>query len=99
MVEHTRRGCWIPRRRRTKGGYAKIGGRYGHVVAYELWKGPIPPGAKVHHKCGEEACWNPMHTRAVSHSANVLDGFARKHGQMSRGQLRLARWMHREFVR
>lgn len=95
------RGCWIwqgPIQR--KSGHGRIGQRrLVHVVAYEIWRGSVPQGAIVEHKCAEPACCNPMHLRLGTKSMNTLHAYARKHGQMSKRQLRVARHMHDEVGR
>ncbi|MFH8626211.1 HNH endonuclease signature motif containing protein [Streptomyces vietnamensis] len=49
------------------------GGRkkYGHVVAYELYVGPIPADLEVDHLCRVTWCCNPAHLEAVTHSENI----------------------------
>lgn len=37
-----------------------------HLVAHEEFIGPIPEGYQVHHRCGEKACWNPLHLVAMT---------------------------------
>lgn len=43
-----------------------------HRIAYELAKGPIPPGLEVDHLCGVRDCVNPDHLEAVTHRENLL---------------------------
>lgn len=45
--------------------------RYGHVVAYELFVGPVPDGLEVDHLCRITWCCNPGHLEAVTHSENI----------------------------
>lgn len=46
-----------------------------HVVAHELWIGPIPKGLEVDHVaargCRWRDCINPEHLEAVTHAENV----------------------------
>jgi HNH endonuclease len=55
-----------------KNGYARLpSGRrgiyfYAHRVAYQEAYGPIPEGFHVHHDCGNKACVNPEHMRALA---------------------------------
>lgn len=93
-------GCWIAQGKPTKDGYV-IWGRdedrkpiYAHIAAQKLWNGPIPPGYHVHHMCEVTSCCNPKHIRAVSRSINQKQYHVRRHGQMSRRDLRVCRFMH-----
>ncbi len=42
-----------------------------HRVAYQMWKGPIPRGKVIHHRCERKSCVNPAHLEAVSHLENI----------------------------
>lgn len=74
--------CW---RRRLSGPniyrYVKVDGRgVGiHVVAHQLWIGPIPEGYVVDHVydrgCRYRDCFNPAHLEAVTGRENFLRGF------------------------
>lgn len=32
-----------------------------HVLSYQVFNGPIPPGHHVHHTCETPLCWHPDH--------------------------------------
>lgn len=71
-------GCWLWLKA-TSGGYARF--RQGkkdllmHRRAYELSKGPIPPGLQIDHLCRQRSCVNPQHLRVVTPRENTLAGF------------------------
>jgi hypothetical protein len=65
--------------------YGKGMGQYGrigafgipkpvHVLSYEMFVGPIPPGFEIDHKCKNRFCWNPNHLEPVTHKENILRG-------------------------
>ena len=58
-------GCWIWQRAKSSSGYGRMRHRGrvegAHRVAFELYKGPIPSGHYVCHKCDTPACVNPEH--------------------------------------
>jgi HNH endonuclease len=70
-------GCWI-----YTGGWGSNG--YGviwhegkqksvHRVSFELYKGPVPPGLYVLHKCNNKPCFNPDHLYAGTAKQNTAD--------------------------
>ena len=77
----TARGCWEWTGRRDRDGYGRmqIGGRAGrdrpvHIVAYELFHGPIPSGLQIDHTCRNRACFCPEHIEAVTPVVNCRRG-------------------------
>jgi hypothetical protein len=45
--------------------------RYVHRLGWKLFRGPIPGGMELHHRCGVHACWNPDHLMIVTHAENM----------------------------
>lgn len=73
-------GCWIWRRSVQRNGYGQIGagGKYGgmkntHRVAWEQFRGPIPQGMNVLHRCDRKICCNPDHLFVGSQADNMKD--------------------------
>lgn len=77
-------GCWlwIGKAKRRRGG-AKDGAmtfrlpgrinpvnRAAHRVAYEEFRGPIPEGLEIDHRCRNPMCINPEHLEAVTPQEN-----------------------------
>lgn len=60
------------------GGYGQISvrgrGCLAHRVAWELERGPIPPGLELDHLCRVHSCINVQHMELVPHRENVLRG-------------------------
>lgn len=93
-------GCWIAEGKPTSDGYI-IWGRdedrkpiYAHIAAFKLWKGPVPKGYHVHHVCEKPPCCRPKCLRAVTRSVNQKQYHTRRHGQMSRADLKVCRFVH-----
>lgn len=58
-------GCWLFRESLTQRGYGQVTFNYkvlrAHRVAYEYWRGNIPPKMLVLHTCDVRHCINPAH--------------------------------------
>jgi hypothetical protein len=52
---------------------------YTHRVAYELARGPIPPGHEIDHLCFNRRCVNPQHLEPVTHTENRRRSRGRGH--------------------
>lgn len=71
-------GCWIWLGAWDSCGYGKIAssGRNSigtHRLFYAYYKGPIPDGLQVCHKCDTPSCCNPDHLFIGSVSDNAVD--------------------------
>lgn len=47
--------------------------RSAHRVSYEAFKGPIPTGLHILHRCDNPGCINPAHLRAGTIKENAID--------------------------
>lgn len=74
----TESGCWVWMACCNGNGYGRFGlsGRtvYAHRFAFELLRGPIPPGLEIDHLCRVRSCVNPYHMEAVTDRVNTLRG-------------------------
>ncbi len=84
----TESGCWLWTAAifpdRGYGSFAHPTEQLAHRVAWLLYRGPIPVGAHVLHRCDVQACVNPDHLFLGDQDANMKDK-ARK-GRQTRGE-------------
>ena len=71
-------GCWEWKRATNNIGYGMFRIKQGlmrtaHRVSYELFKGPIPKGMVVCHKCDNPKCVNPDHLWVGTMKDNIRD--------------------------
>lgn len=70
-------GCWEPSWLKDKERYSQIGTAIGwyatHRVSYTVFKGIIPDGMIVCHKCDNPPCCNPEHLFVGTQHQNLLD--------------------------
>lgn len=70
--------CWIWMGARDPYGRIKIEGRtvLAHRFAYTMFRGPIPDGLDLDHKCRNPECVNPKHLEPVTTGVNTARGFS-----------------------
>ena len=73
-IEKKNSGCWEYNYSLQTNGYARIGHKKAHRVAYEIFKGKIPKGFTIDHLCKNKTCVNPNHLEAVTQGVNTLRG-------------------------
>lgn len=68
-------GCWLWTAYSPNGRYGAMnwGGRrkLAHVIAYEIYRGPVAEGVELDHLCKNTFCVNPEHLEPVTHLENV----------------------------
>lgn len=78
-VDVQKNGCWVWRLAKKEKGYGVFTENrnqklvYVHRFSYELFKGPIPHGMFVCHKCDNPPCCNPDHLFTGTNSDNMRD--------------------------
>ena len=62
-----------------------------HRVAWMLYRGAIPPGLYVLHRCDNRACVNPDHLFLGTHLDNIRDMLAKGRGSKPPNRWEIAR--------
>lgn len=88
-VEKRENGCWEWIGHRNAAGYGKYLKEIAPRAAYRIFKGAIPSGALICHKCDNPSCVNPDHLYAGNHQTNMDDCLVR--GRMWK-ECGTARW-------
>jgi hypothetical protein len=75
-VEPNANGCLIYKGKLIDRGYVHVRHdnglmRYGHVIVYEHFYGPVPTGLEVDHTCNTRSCLNHEHLEAMTHKENI----------------------------
>lgn len=76
----TNGGCWLWSAALSHNGYGqqKTLGRTSaaHRLAYESFRGPVPEGMQLDHRCRVRCCCNPDHLEVVTREENIARGNA-----------------------
>lgn len=89
MCREDENGCWIWGGSTRGDGYGQVSRpdgsqTYAHIRAYELWKGPVPEGKIVMHRCDVKRCARPGHLVAGTFSENSKDMMKKGRGALNR---------------
>lgn len=57
-----------------------------HRFAFELERGPIPPGMQLDHVCRMKCCCNPAHLEIVTGAENMLRRYRAARGEPIRSE-------------
>lgn len=73
-------GCWEWQASKKKKGYGRFkvqDFQHAHRFSYHIFKGNIPKGMLVCHKCDNPSCVNPAHLWLGTYSDNINDCYAK----------------------
>jgi len=99
-------GCWLWTGYLHKNGYATLKWNEGrsstmaHRASYKAFKGPIPEGLVLDHKCKTRCCVNPDHLEPVTYAENnrrsprlaPLKEFCKNGHPLAQGNLYKSKW-------
>lgn len=67
-------GCWLWKGALNADGYGSYCGEKAHRWSYRKWKGEIPEGLVIDHRCRRRHCVNPDHLEVVTNEENIRRG-------------------------
>lgn len=96
-------GCWLWLGSVNSTGYGRLGQRQAairaaHRLSFVAYRGEIPPGIAVLHRCDEPSCVNPHHLFLGTLSDNVQDCIAKRRHITKRGDANPCAKLTREAV-
>jgi len=83
--------CWLWRASKTSFGYGRFSFTHYHTkrahrISWEFYRGPIPNGIHVLHKCDVRDCVNPDHLFLGTNQDNVNDRETKGRGNQRKGE-------------
>ena len=82
--------CWIWHAGKFSNGYGSFRlarrTKQAHRLSWEFYRGPIPAGIHVLHKCDVPSCVNPNHLFLGTHQDNMDDREAKGRGNHAKGE-------------
>ncbi len=77
LCKNPNTGCWDWVACKVKRGYGKFGfngeTQLAHRVSWQIFKGYIPKGLVLHHKCNNTSCVNPNHLELVTQGVHIRE--------------------------
>lgn len=105
VIPEPNSGCWLWLGAVNSAGYGQLRGDgrayYAHRMSYEVYRGDIPAGLVVRHKCDNPLCANPDHLELGTMSDNTQDMLrrGRHHTTPTRGDFHYNSKLTSEDVR